>query len=263
MTGLGSPRLLPAGAGCDLARPQGIVARIRSVRPDAVFLSAAISNVDLCENEPERTSVVNVDGTLRIAEAARDAGSRFVFFSSDYVFDGEDGPYDEGATPAPVNSYGRQKLAVENALLQMGCSALIIRTTVVFGPEPGRKNFLYRLVDTLRAGRVCRVPSDQIGTPTFVEDLAAVSVELAANGSSGVFHVAGPDLVSRYALALSISSAFGLDSSLVRPVATDELGQSARRPLRAGLTSRGLSTATARHCRPIQEALTLLSNGHF
>lgn len=263
VTGLGSPRLLASGGGCDLARPEGVVAHIRSKRPSAVFLTAAISNVDLCENEPERTSRVNVEGTLQIARAAREVGSRFVFFSSDYVFDGVAGPYDEEASPAPLNAYGLQKLAAERALLRMDFSPLIIRTTVVFGREPGRKNFLYRLVDTLRDGRVCRVPSDQIGTPTFVEDLAAVCVELVANGCSGVFHVAGPDLVSRYEFALSISAAFGLDGTLIRPISTRELSQPARRPLRAGLVSRRLRSATSHQCRSVREALSLLRSDPF
>jgi len=110
-----------------------------------------------------------------------------------------------------------------------------VRTTVVYGPEPQGKNFVYQLLRRGRAGERMRVPDDQVSSPTCNVDLAAASVELAERGIGGVYHVAGPEVLDRHAFARLACREFGLDEAMLTPVATAALGQRARRPLRAGL----------------------------
>lgn len=214
----------------DIGNPAAVRAIIDRLRPEVVDITAALANVDRCETNADESLAVNVAPLRHLA----DIGVRAVFFSTDYVFAGDCGPYAESDAPAPASVYGRHKLLAEQAL---PADALIIRTTVVYGSEAQQKNFVYRLLETVGAGRSLNVPVDQIGTPTYAPNLAAAAVTLVHRGARGVYHVAGPARASRYEFALEAARVFGLDSRLIRPVETRLLGQPARRPLSAGLVS--------------------------
>jgi dTDP-4-dehydrorhamnose reductase len=203
--------------------------------PAAVVCAASITSVERCELEPEATRAVNVEGTLALADVAREAGATFVFCSSEYVFDGEDGPYDEDAPVNPINEYGRQKVAVEQALAERGDDFIVARVSCVYGHEVQRKNFVYQLWSALSEGRELRVPSDQIGTPTAAPDAARVIVELWQAGERGVFHVAGAERALRSDFGCVVAEELGLDPDLVRPTPTEGLGLAAPRPKGAGL----------------------------
>ena len=222
--------------GLDMRDKAAVGALVGQAQPAAVICPAAISNVEHCELEPEKTRAVNVDGTLTLATAATQAGATFVFFSSEYVFDGEDGPYDEGRAVSPINEYGRQKVQVEQALPELtGGDFVIARVSCVYGHERRRKNFVFQLWAALSEGREFCTPGDQIGTPTAAANAAEVVRDLLASGERGVFHVAGAEQMLRSDLARVAAEELGLDPGLVRPVATDELGLAAPRPRGAGL----------------------------
>ena len=208
---------------------------IESKHPDVVYLPASMSNVDYCEQHSRESYQVNVVGVENVLRVVNNLDARLVYFSSDYIFDGEDGPYAEDAPANPINEYGRQKLIAEHLIALHARDFLIVRTTVVYGWESQGKNFIFRLLRSLQAGDVVRVPVDQIGTPTFAPDLAEATVELAASSLQGVFHLVGAERVSRYEFARHAARAFGLDESLIQPVQTNELNQLARRPLNAGM----------------------------
>jgi dTDP-4-dehydrorhamnose reductase len=219
-------------AGDDPSLARALVARRR---PAAVCIAAGMTHVDGCEDAPALALRVNRDGPGALAEAARGLGARTVYYSTEYVFDGVDGPYAEDDAPRAVSAYGESKLAGERAVLAADPDALVLRTTVVYGPEQQGKNFCYQLAQRLGAGERMRVPGDQVSTPTYNRDLAAATLALLARGARGVFHVAGPDCVDRATFARRVAAAAGLDASRVDAVETAALGQRARRPLRAGL----------------------------
>ncbi len=211
--------------------------------PAVVYCPAAEPNVELCEARPSETWAVNVGMAARLAEAARRRGLRVVYFSSDYVFDGERGPYVEEDAPNPISAYGRQKLAAERAIARAP-DHVIVRTTVVFGWEPQGKNFVVRLVDRLRRGERMKVPADQLGSPTWAPNLADVTVALGQGRARGLFHVVGSEVMDRFAFAALAARTFGLDPGLLEPVTTDSLNQLARRPLRAGMIPTKAERAT-------------------
>jgi dTDP-4-dehydrorhamnose reductase len=219
----------------DLADAVATRAAVERHAPAIVVCAAAISNVETCELEPVETRAVNVAGTSVLAEAARAAGATFIFLSSEYVFDGDDGPYDEDGPVSPINEYGRQKVAVEAALAEHGADWIVARVSCVYGREARRKNFVYQLFDSLSAGRELRAPSDQVGTPTEAANAAAVIRELWSAGERGTFHVAGADRVIRSDFGAIVAEELGLDPTLVRPTPTEELGLAASRPRGAGL----------------------------
>ena len=200
-----------------------------------IYCIGGMTYVDGCEATPELARRINCEGPAILAAAAAKRGARFVFFSTDYVFNGQHGPYAEDASPAPICVYGESKWLGEQAVQDAHPEALVIRTTTVYGPDSNRKNFLYSLRKSLADTKVFRIPDDQISTPTYNVDLAATAVALTESEAKGVFHVAGPDVVSRLEFARRAALAMGLDTSRLSGVSTAELAQIAARPLRGGL----------------------------
>jgi dTDP-4-dehydrorhamnose reductase len=217
------------------ARPALAADVVRRADVRTVFVVAAMTQVDRCEDHPATAMAVNRDAPARLAAAARRRGARTVFFSTEYVFDGTTGPYRESDEARPLSVYGRTKLAGEQAVLEADPAALVVRTTVVWGPEANGRNFAHQLARRLRDGTPMAVPEDQISTPTYNDDLARATVALVDAGVTGVVHVAGAELLDRAAFARRLAAAMGLDPALVQPVPTAALGQRAARPLRAGL----------------------------
>jgi len=216
-------------------RPELAAELLARAKADRVFLAAGMTWVDGCEADPELARRINCDAAGVLATAARRHGATFVYFSTEYVFDGRAGPYSETDAAYPRSVYGRSKLEGEQAVASADPEALILRTTVVYGPEVQGKNFAYRLVGELAAGREIQVPDDQISSPTYNRDLAAAALCLCGLGECGVWNVVGPEVMDRYTFAVRVARALGLPDDRIRPVKTAALGQPAERPLRAGL----------------------------
>jgi len=210
---------------------------------DMILCVGGMTFVDGCEAEPDVAHRINARGPAVLAAYARGRGLPFVYFSTEYVFDGtleNAGPYAEDAETRPLSVYGRSKLDGEHGVFEAHSQALVIRTTVVYGPDERRKNYVYSLMKNLAAGTPMMVPEDQVSTPTYNRDLARATLGLVAAGESGVFNVCGPELMGRMQFARSVAERLGLDASLLRGVKTAELKQAAARPLHAGLSTEKL-----------------------
>jgi dTDP-4-dehydrorhamnose reductase len=222
--------------------------------PDAVINCAAMTNVDLCETEREAAWKIN-------AAAARVHGSTLLHVSTDYVFDGENGPYEEDDRPNPLSYYGKSKLAAENTLRTSGVPHLIARTIVLYGYAQGAKpNFVLWLIQSLEQGKSVRIVDDQIGNPTFVDDLAYGLLRALELGKTGVYHLAGREIVNRYDFALHVAKVFGLDAALIHPIKTSALEQPAPRPLHSGLITLKAETELGYRPLAIDESLLVLKN---
>lgn len=229
-------------------------ALVDETRAATLFFPAAQPAVDWCEEHPIEAERQNL-GPLAVALAvARERGVFVVTYSSDYVFDGAAGPYVETDAVHPISVYGRVKVRVEEMAVAAG--AAVVRTTGVFGYEPAEpRNFVLRLVASLRRGDRARVPEDQLSTPTYADDLARASSLIAGARAAGVWHVAGPDLLSRLEFARRIARAFDLSADLIEGVPTSALGQPAPRPLRSGLRCETLRARFDFAPRSVDEAL--------
>ncbi len=240
----------------DSADLDASAAWVRDRKPDVVFYPAGFTWVDECERDPARCRAANLTQPLNIARAAADGGARFVYFSTDYVFDGENGPYDESAAPNPLSEYGRAKHEAEIALAEtLGDLALIVRTTWVYGPERQGKNFAYQLVKTLAAGKAMSCPSDQISSPSYGPDVAVATLILAEEGRSGIVHVSNPEIFNRVDFARKVAEAMDLDPRLIVGKTTKELGQTAARPLNSGLLTPKLNEWSPGAMRPLSACL--------
>lgn len=229
---------------------------LRGQGPDVVFYPAGFTYVDGCERDPQHARAANLEQPLRLAQVATEVGARFVYFSTDYVFDGWSGPNAEDDAPNPLQVYGRSKWEAEQALCaSLGDRLLIVRTSWVFGPERQGKNFAYQLVRALAAGRELPCPSDQQSNPSYGPDVAATTLQLVEAGQSGVFHVVGPELLDRVAFARGLARGFGLDPALIVGRTTAELGQKTPRPLVGGLRTNRLDAVLPNALRPLDQAV--------
>lgn len=202
-------------------------------RPEIIINCAAYSDVDDCEDNHEladRMNIELVDNLLKYSSA------RIVHFSSDYVFNGENGPYDEDDEVDPINYYGRTKLESEKLLQKSGRDYLIIRTNVLYGLAKNvRPNFVTWLVACLKDSKPVSIVTDQYNNPTYAANLAEASIEALDLGISGILHIGGADYLSRYDAALRIAKTLSLDDGLINKSSSQQLKQKARRPGRGGL----------------------------
>jgi dTDP-4-dehydrorhamnose reductase len=204
--------------------------------PDFIVHTAAFTNVDLSEKLREDAWKINVKGVEYIAEAARTIDAHIIHISTDYIFDGKNGPYDENAVPDPIGYYGRTKLASENALRISGTFFTILRTNVLYGiAKNSRPDFVRWVINSLSKNENIRIVRDQINNPTFIDDLVQGINKIIEFRKTGVYNIGGKEFLSRFDFTLRIAEYFNLDKKLILPITTDELKQPARRPLKSGL----------------------------
>ena len=203
--------------------------------PDVVINSAAMANVDKCEEEREKCWSVNVDGVKNLVEACDKYGSHLVHISTDYIFDGkkEGGIYLEDDVPSPQGVYAESKLAGEDVILSSGISSSVLRTILVYGIHE-RHNIVTFVKDSLERGEQVNLVSDQVRMPTFVDDLAGACLSAAEKKAGGVFNISGSEHMSYLDIGNTIAEHLSLDKSLIRHVKTSDLRQLAQRPLVTG-----------------------------
>ena len=204
--------------------------------PDVIVNAAAYTNVDGAETEKELAWKINVVGVKNIARYAQAIDAHVIHISTDYIFDGKNGPYYETDNPNPISYYGRTKLASENELAVSGVRHSIIRTNVLYGPAKyGRPDFVKWAVNSLRDGKNIRIVTDQFGNPTFIDDLVFGIDAIIERKAEGIYNIGGKDFVTRFEFTNIIADYFNLDKSLITPILTKELHQPASRPLKSGL----------------------------
>ena len=208
-----------------------------SVKPEVVIHTAAMTHVDACELDPAACKLQNVTATEHLVNAAKRHNSHFIFLSTDFIFDGENGPYREGDEAAPLSIYGHSKLEGERLVLNAGLAKwAIARTIIVYGIAEGlsRSNVVLWAKSALEKGQPIKVVDDQWRMPTLAEDLADGCIRIAKRGATGIFNLSGPDDMSILELVTRVGAFFKLDTSVVSPVKSDSLGQPAKRPPRTG-----------------------------
>jgi dTDP-4-dehydrorhamnose reductase len=204
-------------------------------QPDIVIVTAALTNVEYCETNREEACKINVLGIENITKLCKDYKCRVIYISTEYVFDGIDGPYNEKSKVNPINYYGETKLLGEKIIQKEIHDYLIVRTTVVYGWNLDSKNFIMQLIKNLSENRTMRVPMDQISSPTYCLNLSEMIKECCDKKILGVLNLVGSDIMDRYTFALRAAEVLNLNKDLLIPVKTKVLGQVAKRPLNAGL----------------------------
>ena len=227
---------------------------LKKYKPNVVFITAGMTWVDGCEKNSTLAYCVNRDAPATIVKICKDKGIKSVFYSTEYVFDGTNGPYTETSKTNPLSVYGKSKLEGEDFIRKMDDTALIIRTTVVYGPEHHRKNFAYQIHNAISHSKSLRVPVDQISSPTYNRDLAKVSIMLVENDTKGIVNVAGPTTMSRVVFARKLAEHLQGAAKIIKPIRTEKLKQLALRPLNAGLDISLLNSIVSYKMKTVDEA---------
>ena len=245
----------------DITSRKDVKHAVFSCEPDVIINAAAMTDVDACEKERELAWKINVDGVQNIIEAARKNEAKIIHVSTDYVFNGKAGPYGENDHPEPLNYYGRSKLASENELRASGLDYCIARTMVLYGYAHGVKsNFALWLIQNLEKKLPIRVVNDQYGNPTLADDLAHGIMSVLELGRSGIYHIAGREIISRHEFAVRLARVFGFDSALIVPVKTSDLRQLAVRPLKSGLVTLKAEVELGIKPSTVEEGVTVLKS---
>lgn len=210
---------------------------ISEEKPDVVIHTAAMTNVDQCEIEKENCWAQNVYAVGYLLDACKANSSFLLHLSTDFIFDGAAGPYDETAAANPVSFYGWSKLAAEHLLIHStGVRWAIARTVLVYGiaHDMSRTNIILWVKKSLEDGKRINVVTDQWRTPTLAEDLAKGCALIAEKEAEGIFNISGKDFLTPYEMAIKTADYFGLDKSLISPADGTTFKQTAKRPARTG-----------------------------
>ena len=222
-------RVVSLGHGqLDIGDRAAIAGAVERYHPAWILNCAGATEVDRCEQDHEYADGPNWHGPRNLAELAARNDLGLIHISTDYVFDGgKDAPYVEEDPPRPINYYGLSKLRGEEAVLSACPSAIVVRTSWVFGE--GSVNFPSKVMSWAAARRALRIAADQWGSPTFAPDLAEAILALLERGANGIYHLAGRGCASRFELARKVLSAAGLNAT-VEPATSSEFPLPARRP---------------------------------
>jgi len=212
---------------------------IDSFKPTHILHAGALTHVDYCETHPEESELKTVHSTRNILKLAEKYESRIIYISTDYVFDGKSGPYDEKAEVNPISIYARHKLEAEMLVRNQSANNLILRVTNVYGDEIRNKNFVARLIQMGQNHEkaILNLPIDQFATPVNALDIAKALHLLIKDNKSGVYNIASTDYLNRVQLAQKVLNHFPVNDVIINAKETSELNQSAPRPLQGGLKS--------------------------
>ncbi|NNF58825.1 MAG: SDR family oxidoreductase [Rhodothermaceae bacterium] len=265
-TGLDDTRRHASGSGgyvpLDITQTGALEQLFVDFAPSVVVHLAALSKVEDCEADKEAAWALNVDAMAHLARACKRHGARLLFLSTDFLFDGTDGPYAEDDRPNPVNAYGRSKLAAENAIRLSGLTHWsIVRTSLVFGEGERlkRRNFATLLAALLNRDGTFLAATDQYRTPTYAPDLADGLMRIIRFDRDGVYHIAGRERLTVYDFARQMATAFGFEAEQIEPTTTAELHPGAPRPLDGGLLILRAESELRYRPRPLADALAHLA----
>ncbi|KXX70160.1 SDR family oxidoreductase [Flammeovirga sp. SJP92] len=226
----------------DVTDSQQVKEVFQVVKPSIVFHCAAISKVEHCEDDHDEAIRQNVTATAMLLELGKENDlEHFIYLSTDFVFDGEKGMYEEDDHRNPPNFYGKTKMMSEDLLLkEKEVKVAIVRTCLVYGQvkDMSRSNIMLWVKNKLMNGESIKVVNDQFRTPTYAGDLAKGCVLIADKKEVGIFHISGRDYLSPYEISLKVATYLNLSISNISPVNASTFIEHGRRPLKTGFTNK-------------------------
>lgn len=250
-------------AELDITNEVNIEAVFTSYKPTHIIHTAALTNVDYCEQNPEECKDVNVKATQKLWEAAQKINAHFQLLSTDFVFDGLDGNYKETDTPSPVSIYGQSKVDAEQLLLQSkNTNWSIARTIIVYGTANNlsRTNIVLWSIDALTKGDPMKIINDQFRMPTWADDLAWGCLEICIRNKKGIFHLCGPELMAVNEIVFRIAKHLGKSTHNVEIISSSTLNQPAKRPPKTGFDLTKSKLELGYNPKTLEATLVLLTN---
>lgn len=237
-SGYAKPSLNHRIIECNFTNRKHLKEYCLEIQPDIIINTAAYTNVDKAEVERQLAWNVNVAGVENLVAVSRLVDAHLIHFSTDYIFDGTNGPYSETDIPHPLGYYAKTKMAGENVCIGGNIDYTIIRTNVLYGAtEKLKPDFVLWVLNKLAENKPFGVVNDQYSNPTLIDDLGYLVEKIIQSRAKGIFHAGGADWCSRYDFARKIADVFKYNSSLIQPITTTDLKQAAPRPMRGGVIS--------------------------
>lgn len=218
----------------DILNKRSVDQLVEKLRPDIIVNCAAITDVEYCEEHPDVAEAVNVDGTKNLVDAARNVDAKFVYFSTDSVFDGKKGNYTEESEPNLINVYSKTKLAGEKLVSEKD---LVVRTTLYGWNILDKKSLAEWIINSLSNGEKINAYTDNYFTPIYTGTLSRIVIEMLLRKMSGLYHVPGKEKLSKYIFAKKIAKVFGLDENLINMASIKSAKNKAKRPKDLSLSS--------------------------
>jgi dTDP-4-dehydrorhamnose reductase len=246
----------------DITDPAAVEAVFAQYEPQIVIHTAAMTNVDTCESDLNGCDALNVKAVEYIVAACGKHQSFLCHLSTDFIFDGEAGPYDEDAVPNPISVYGESKLKAEQIIQASSIRWAIARTVLVFGivPDMSRTNIILWVKKSLEEGKPINVVTDQFRTPTLAEDLAIGCWLIAQKEAEGIFNISGEELLTPYEMAIKTAEFYHLNQELIKPADSSTFSQPARRPPRTGFILTKAKTVLGYKPRTFNEGIALMAS---
>lgn len=235
-----NPDLLSNYEELDLTRVSDVQDLFLRYHPKFIINTAAVTNVDLCEDEQELCDTLNISAVETLLHESAKINAKFVHLSTDFIFDGENGPYKEEDEPNPLSYYGRSKWKSEELIInQKYKNWSIVRTIIVYGyvPNMSRSNIVLWAMESLPKGEPMNIVDDQFRSPTYADDLADACLEICKRDATGIFHVSGPKVYSIYDFVCEIAKTLGVKYDQVQSISSSVLNQKAKRPPKTGFTN--------------------------
>jgi len=246
----------------DILDPVNVRAVVEKHLPDTIIHTAALTNVDKCHDQKELAYQLNVEAVETLAGICEEFGIQLIHLSTDFVFDGAAGPYDEEGIPNPLSYYGETKLRAEEVVRNSKCSWAIVRTIIVYGivSEKSRSNIVLWAKEALEKGEPINVVNDQWRMPTLAEDLAEGCLLVAEKDAAGVFNISGDEMMSISELVAKVADFWKLDRSLIREISSASLNQAAKRPVKTGFILDKAIAVLGYAPHSFEQGLTLLDH---
>jgi len=223
-------------ASLDITDKNQIETVFNKFKPTVVINTAAMTNVDACEDQKEQCWNLNVNAVKYLIEASEKHKTHLIHLSTDFVFDGENGPYKEDDKPNPLSYYGESKYESEKLLQQSTIKWSIVRTIIVYGvvEDMSRSNIVLWAKQALEKGNPLTIVDDQFRMPTLAEDLTYACWQIAEREATGIYHISGKDFMSVLELVNRVADFYGLDKTIITPIKSVSLNQAAKRPPKTG-----------------------------
>ncbi|MGD0644439.1 MAG: SDR family oxidoreductase [Candidatus Bathyarchaeia archaeon] len=251
----------------DLTKSEGLLLLVKKIKPAYIVHTAALTNVDFCENNKEEAWLTNVEATKNVVKATKAAGSKLIYISTDSVFDGKKGMYFEEDPPNPLNYYALTKLEGEKIVGESKVPFVTIRTNIYGWNMQKKMSLAEWMLNSFIEKRKITLFSDVFFTPIFVNNLSSAILEIAKKDILGLFHVAGSERCSKLQFGLILAKVFDLDTTgLIEPVLIASQNFAAKRPLDTSLTSEKIKSKIDSNLLKVQEGLEsfkqLMQNGY-
>ena len=247
----------------DIRKPEISNLNLEETGHKAVIITVAKSNIAYCENNPINAYKVNVEGTIKLIKQLSKTSLKIIFLSTDYVFDGIKGNFDDKHFLGPSTNYGKHKEIIENQIKILTDNFLVLRLSKIYGLEKGDNTILDEAANLLSEGMELSAATDQFFCPTLVHDLIDVVIEIQKKDLKGYLNVCSPEIWSRFKMHSKLAQSMGVDKKLVKKIKLYDFPQMVGRPLDTSMVTTILDQNIQYKFTAFEDSISKVANNYI